>query len=158
MKNKFFSKKPSGLTPPKISGAIALACGFWVSQSIACDLVSSSMLGELPNTAGALSLATFVLFFIVRMFRAWSRLPAILGLCSLGVLTMLILSATRVNYGFQMQPTGTFVLLSLGFAFAGIALDAEAMLAPDYQCRNAQPDTNAPLRQLRRTCDSSLTL
>jgi hypothetical protein len=124
MKNKLI-KMAGGLTKSKIIVPIAVVCAFWVAQAVACDLLSSSMLYLLPKIVGVLSLAAFFIFFIIRMFRAGSRVPSLFGLCSLGVLAMTVSSAMGVNYGFQMQPVGMFVLLSLGLAFIGIMLDAE---------------------------------
>jgi hypothetical protein len=132
---------------PGAIGAIALACGFWISQIIACNLVSSSMLGFLPKLAGIAALAAFALFFAARMLHSGSRWPAIFGLCSLGELMMLVSSATRVNYGFQMQPAGMFVLLSLALGFAGIALDVERCWRPVANARTTgqRPETTSIL-------------
>ena len=117
--------KQGGLTKPGIITGIAVACGFWISQIIACNLASGSIIHTLPKLAGVAAMAAFVLFFAFRMFRSGSRLPAILGLCSLGGLMLLVLSVTWVNFNFQVQHAGMFMLLSLGLGFAGIVLDVE---------------------------------
>lgn len=125
MKNKLIGIKLSELLKPKIIAAIAVASGFWFSQYLAWNLISASMIGGVPKMIGGLSFGVFVSFFVVRMFQSWSRLPAILGLCSLGILAAFILSALYFGHFFKIQFIELFMLLSLGLAFTGLGLDAE---------------------------------
>jgi hypothetical protein len=123
MKNKFIGEKLSGLTRPKIIVAITLACGFWISQFLMWNFVGT-VLGTLPEITGVLSFGAFVLFSIVRMSHPWFRLPTSLGLCSSGVLISLF-SYLSYFQARSVEFTGLLVLLSLGLAFVGLALDME---------------------------------
>ena len=122
MNIRFTGDKLSGLTKPGIIAAIAVACRFWVSQFLAWDFVGT-VLGALPKITGILPFGALVLFFIIRVSHSWSRLPAILGLCSSGVLISLFvyLSYFKATVGILEL----FFLLSFGLAFVGVVLDAE---------------------------------
>jgi hypothetical protein len=123
MKSKFINQQLSELTHPKLSIAIALACGFWVSQLLAWAFVGT-VLGTLPNITGVLSLDTLVVFFIIRVLYARSRLPSILGLCSSGVLVSLF---AYLSYFLSrsVEVTELYLLLAFGLAFVGIVIDVK---------------------------------
>jgi hypothetical protein len=123
MKTKFINQALSELTHPKISVAIALACGFWVSQFLAWPFVAT-VLGILPNIIGVLIFGALICCFILRLYHPWSRLPAILGLCSSCVLVALY---AYLNYFLSrsVEFIELLFLLSLGLAFIGVVIDVE---------------------------------
>jgi hypothetical protein len=123
VKTKFINQALSELTHPKISVAIALACGFWVSQFLVWRLVPT-VLGILPNIIGVLIFGTLICFFVLRIYHPRSRLPAILGLCSSFVLVALY---AYLNYFLSrsVEFIELFFSLSLGLAFIGVVIDVE---------------------------------
>ncbi|HEX3857428.1 MAG TPA: hypothetical protein VHY30_09040 [Verrucomicrobiae bacterium] len=123
MKNKFINQKLGGLTQPKLSVAIALACGFWVSQFLAWAFVGT-VLGALPNIIGVLSFGALVFFFLIRAPHSRSRLPAILGLCSSGVLISLFAYLNYFILG-SVEVTELYFSLAFGLAFVGVVIDVK---------------------------------
>jgi hypothetical protein len=65
--------------------------------------------------------------------------PAILGFCSVGLLTAFISLIVNLGYPFQIQTAELAAMLSLGLGFAGLALDVERCWLLIAKVRNSKP-------------------
>lgn len=124
MKYELVQHKTTGPIKPGTPAAVAMICGFWTSQSLAAYFVAGSMGGS-DSKAVALSLVVFTLFFLLHVFGPWSKLAAILGVSSVGVMVALVMYLHAPVYDMRIPSTGSLLLLSAGLSFAGVMLDAE---------------------------------
>jgi hypothetical protein len=110
---------------PGTTAAVLMVGGYWVSQALAVYFVSGSVCGLNSKISGALFLAVFALFFFVHFSRPWSRLAAFFGLCSLGIITSLMVYVHVTYYDLRVPSVASLILFSGALVFAGILLDAE---------------------------------
>lgn len=109
---------------PSMAQIIALACAFWISQSLAWYLFSGFLMSGRGGLLGPLSAGVFTVFFILHLFRPWSKAAAILGLCSVGVFTGFIEYVKSPTLVHSFTSAEFAALFSVALAFAGWLLDA----------------------------------
>lgn len=125
MKNELVSERLGDSAKPDIVRIIAVALGFWVSQSLAWYFFSGSLMKAETSLAGALSVGVFTLFFILHLCRPWSKAAAILGLCSVGVFAGCVEYISSPVFKPGVQLVEIVVLVSVALALAGLLLDVE---------------------------------
>ena len=128
MKTKSISEIPRGLIKPGTFAAAAMVSGFWASLSLALYFVSQSLMGVKSKVAGLLFLAIFAGFYLLHSFRPFSRLAALLGLCSLAAMAVTIIACFKYLEGPEQLPLPfvvAIILFPAAFGFGGILLDAE---------------------------------
>jgi hypothetical protein len=124
VKNEAFNERLDRLAKPGMGLILAVDCGFWVSQLLALYFFSGFLISGRPDLSGPLSIAVFAFFFVLHFFRPWSKMAAILGLCSLGVLAGYLEYLNSPVFNPPVPSPNLFVLLSVALAFAGLVLDA----------------------------------
>ncbi|HEV2330335.1 MAG TPA: hypothetical protein VGY56_16255 [Verrucomicrobiae bacterium] len=118
-------KHPGWCARTGVVTAAAVACGYWASQIYATYFVGEAQMRMSSWIVAALCLGAFLILFVVRVFRPWSKAAAILGLCSFAAFVGLIWYDTGpVLLGYAM-PVWAVILISTVFGVAGVALDVE---------------------------------
>jgi hypothetical protein len=136
MKDQLSHLNPAWSTGPGAVAAAAVACGYWVSQILETNLVSSAEMGNSSMIPGALCFGIFGVLFVMHLFKPLSKAAAILGLASFGVFTIAMAYQCLPHIAHYLS-VGAYLrsirLTSYAFSastvlgLAGVAMDAAGL-------------------------------